>query len=374
MRILSTGDWHFNAGYDDDVSDSVGQIISYTYKNDVDLVVITGDVYERASDPGPRNLAIACIQGLADKVPVIIIRGNHDAPGDLKVYDQIRSKCKISVFETPDIYAMPMAGDKGILIHIMPWLTKARWQSLNPGATKEEGDKTVSQLALEYLKNNVALYPGYNHILAGHMTVAGAKAQNHQQMGADGITIGMYDIAEAGFSAAMLGHIHLRQTLDARTHYYNGSVAALDYGETPEKFFSVLETEANYVEWVQLKTVHRQDISVAWTPTGIVMEDVDLNLLKDARVRANLRVTGGDNVPAAKAQVEAWGKEIGVLELKINPQVIPVSKVRAVEISNAKSFSDKLRQLWQATSDFPSEQDQKGMLDKLAQLEDECSL
>jgi DNA repair exonuclease SbcCD nuclease subunit len=373
VKILSTGDWHFNAGYDNDVSDSVGQIIKYVYQNEVDLVVITGDVYERASDPDPRNLAIACIQGLGDKVPVIIVRGNHDAPGDLKVYNQIRSKHEIKAFEAPDIWAMPMAGESGILIHIMPWLTKARWQSLHVGATKEEGDRTVSQLALEYLKNNVALHAGYKHILAGHMTIAGAKAQNHQQMGADGITLGLYDITEAGFFAAMLGHIHLMQALDGPTQYYNGSVAALDYGEVPEKFFSILDTETGQVEWVQLKTVHRQDVWGAWTSTGISMDDVGIERLSGARVRFNLRVEGGDNVPAAKAQVEAWGKQVGALELKINPQVIPVTKVRAVEISKARSLSDKLKQYWVATGETASA-DMEGMLNKLAQLEDECSL
>jgi len=373
MRILSTGDWHFNAGYDDDVSDSVGQIINYTYKNNVDLVVITGDIYERASDPDSRNLAIACIQGLANKVPVIIVRGNHDAPGDLKLYNEIRSKYEIKVFEAPGFYKPTAIGSASVLIHVMPWLTKARWQSLHPEASKEEGDRTVSQMVLEFLRNNVLLHAGYKHILAGHMTIAGAKAQNRQQLGADGVTLGMYDITEAGFYAAMLGHIHMKQYLNSDLEFYNGSVAALDYGETPHKFFSVLDTETNEVEWQQLNTIHRQDLTAHWTPQGIEFETYNPDTIRGARVRVNLRVEGGDNLAAAREQIAIAMDTLGALEYKVNPQVMPVSKVRAVDISRARSLSDKLKQYWIATgaSAYANTED---MLDKLAQLEDECSL
>lgn len=375
MRILSTSDWHFNAGYDEDVLASVEQIIKYINTKPVGLVAITGDIYERASDPGSRNLAAECIQRMAKTAPVLVVRGNHDAPGDLSILARLESHNQIMVHELPQSIAMPMADTDGIIIHSLPWLTKARWQSLHPEATKEEGDKTVSQLVLEWLRTNVALHPGYKHILVGHLTIAGAKAQNHQQMGADGVTLGLYDLPEAQFYAAMLGHIHMKQLLgNNERFFYNGSVAALDYGETPDKWFSVLDTETGSVEWIRLNTVHRQDINARWTETGIEVEEVPKELIAGARVRANLRVEGGDNLDAAKAQLEAYLQKMGALEFKVNPQVIPVSKVRAVEISKAVKLSDKLRQYWIATGGMPDEITQKDMLEKLSELEDECSL
>lgn len=371
MRVLSSGDWHFNASYDEDVLDSVRQIIDYVVKNRVDLVAITGDLYERASDPGSRNLAAECITKLADETRVLIVRGNHDAPGDLRILERLKANHPITVHESP---ASIIADRHGVIIHAMPWLTKARWQSLHPEATKEEGDKTVSQLVYDYLKNEVALYPSYKHILVGHMTIAGAKAQNRQQMGADGVTLGEYDLPEIGFYAAMLGHIHLRQVLGTNDRFfYNGSVAALDYGETPEKYFSILDTETGYVEWFLLDTIHRQDVNAEWAPTGTIIEPIEGCFIKGARVRVNLRVEGGDNIDVARKQIEKWVMESGALEFSINPQVIPVSKVRAVEIAKAISLSDKLKQYWEATS-YPDEATLKDMIDKLAQVEDECSL
>jgi DNA repair exonuclease SbcCD nuclease subunit len=370
VKILSTGDWHFNAGYDTDVLGSVKQITDCATRGDIDLIVITGDVYERASDPGSRNLASECIQNLANIAPVVVVRGNHDAPGDLQIYSILQCKTNIQVFESPRqlLYT-------GVIVHVMPWLTKAKWQSLHPGASKEEGDKTVSQMALDFLKASVALNPNYKHILVGHMTIAGAMAQNHQQLGADGVTLGLYDIKDAGFYAAMLGHIHLRQDIGGPRYFYNGSIAALSYGESPKKYFSVLDTDTGDVEWILLNTIHRQDVNAKWTPSGIGvdLEGIDLSLLKGARVRANLRVEGGDNIDQAKAQLADWLKNEDVLEYQINPQVIPASKVRAVEITKAIGMGDKLKEYWKATSD-PDQETQSNMLDKLAEMEDECSL
>lgn len=366
MKIISTGDFHFNAGYDEDVLASVNQIIEYVSQNLIDLIAITGDVYDKASDPGSRNLAAECIQKLSDKAEVLVVRGNHDAPGDLAILSKLESCCNITVCETPT-----MVIDKGVMIHTLPWLTKARWQAMHPEATKEEGDKTVSQLVLDFLKNNIVLNPGYKHILVGHLTVAGARAQLHQQMGADGITVGLYDLTEAGFYAALLGHIHLRQDVGSPRHFYNGSIAALDYGEDPNKYFSVLDTNTGDVEWVKLNTIHRQDVNANWSPNGII---IDLNgatpaMMLGARIRANLRIEGGDNIEQAKSQLEDYLKKSGALEYKINPQVITISQVRAVEISKAEKLSDKLYQYWIATK-IPDEATQADMLTKLSEIQE----
>jgi DNA repair exonuclease SbcCD nuclease subunit len=234
----------------------------------------------------------------------------------------------------------------------------------------------VSQLALDFLRGGVALNPGFQHVLVTHCTIAGARAQNHQRMGADGVVFGQYDLQEAGFYAVLAGHIHLHQGFgDNPRHFYNGSIAALDYGECPDKYYTVLDTATGEVVRIKLNTIHRQDINAAWTPTGIkIDESVPVELLFGARVRANLRVLGGDNVEIAKQQLAKFLElDAQALEFQINPQVVPTSKVRAVEITRAIRLSDKLKQYWEATG-YPDESTQVDMIEKLAQLEDECSL
>jgi DNA repair exonuclease SbcCD nuclease subunit len=373
LKILSFGDLHFNCGYDEDIKNSVCQIIEYVSHNYVDLVCITGDVYERASEPGSRNLAAECIQQLAEHAPIIIVKGNHDAPGDLKILSELKSKYPIEVDEIPCTREFYRNSEVSIRIHTLPWLTKARWMTLHPEASKEEGDSTVSQMVLQHLRNVVALGSGYKHILVGHLTIAGAKCQAHQQMSADGITLGLYDLREAGVYAALLGHIHLKQEVGSPLHFYNGSIASLDYGESPDKWFSVLDTKTDKVEQVRLNTVHRQDVNATWMPHGIEIDCNQTSLLYGARVRVNLKVDGGDNLPLAKKAVEDWLKEVGALEYKINPQVITQAQVRSVEISKAESMANKLEQWWLATS-RPEDSVTKDMQNKLQELEEElCS-
>jgi exonuclease SbcD len=369
---LSTGDWHWNCGYDDDIASSIEQIVTYIKDHPVDLVAITGDVYDRASEPGSRNRAAEYIRDLARESGVLIVRGNHDAPGDLEILSKLEVGYRVTVDESPNVHHYDH-----VAIQTIPWLTKAKWQSLHPEASKEEGDKTVSQMVIEFIKNSVLLNQDKKLIVIGHMTIAGAQAQNHQQMGADGVTLGAYDMDDAGVWAAILGHIHLRQTFSGERFFYNGSIAALDYGEFPEKFFSVLDTNTGNVEWIKLNTVNRIDINAHWSPAGIGMdlEKVDLDSLEGSRVRVNLRVEGGDNVEAAKKQIEEFLAGENVLEFKINPQVLPLEAVRAVEISKSTSMKDKLTTYWEATEP-PPEATQMGMQDKLSELEDAglCSL
>ena len=370
MKILSFGDIHFNCGYDQDLVDSTRQIIRSIIPSKVDMVVITGDIYDRSSDPGSRNIAADLVREMAMLVPVAVVRGNHDAPGDLMILSRLSAKNEISVYETPHSRVWQSI-DSRVRFLFMPWLTKARWQSLHPEDSKESGDKTVSQMVVDYIKSEVTLHPEEKVIVVGHMTVAGAKCQAHQQMGADGVTVGIYDFADSGVYAAMLGHIHLKQECGGTRFFYNGSIAALDYGESPEKYFSILDTNSGEVEWHRLSTIHRQDVSALWSAGGIIIENkFPPELLKGARVRANLRVEGGDNVDQAKKQLEQYLISSDALEYQINPQVTATEKVRAVEISKAESLSDKLREFWKATAE-PEPDTKTGMLAKLDQLEDE---
>ena len=371
MRILSFGDIHLNCGYDEDLIGSFRQIINRVNLGDVNLVAITGDIYDRSSDPSSRNIAADLIREMANLVPVIVIRGNHDAPGDLKILSRLSARNPIIVDETPESHVF-MDIDYRVRLLSMPWLTKARWQSLHPEASKEDGDKNVSQMVVEYIRNEVSLHPEEKIVLIGHMTVAGAKAQNHQQMGADGVTIGIYDFADSGVYAALLGHIHLKQECGGSRFFYNGSIAALDYGEDPNKYFSVLDTELDTVEWIKLNTVHRQDVNAYWGPVGIVIESEGIpdSLITGARVRINLRVEGGDNVAQAKLQLETWLNSKNVLEYVIRPQVIPVGSVRSIEISKYVGMSEKLVEYWKGIG-FQDDATQSEMLIKLEDLQDE---
>jgi exonuclease SbcD len=371
MLILSTGDFHFCGGYDEDIVQSLRQIKAKAGEHAVDLITITGDVYERASDPEGRNPAAESIQFLAESAPVLIVKGNHDAPGDLRILEKLKTKNLVMVDELPNVRVF---GRDAVAIHSLPWITKARWVKQNLEASTEQADATVSALALQYLKNAVQLITDVDqHILVGHLLISGARAQNHQRLIGEGVTFGQYDLPEAGFFAGILGHIHLQQVFDNPLFFYNGSVCALDYGETPEKYFSILDTKTAGVEWIRLKTIDRYTLNGEYLgiADGMTYDDPEYRArIPGARVRIIYTVPEGENAKAIDASLEKDFYTLGALEVKVNHQIIPKDAAIAVEIAKAQSSADKLKALWQAKGG-PDEDTQRDMLEKLGQVEDE---
>lgn len=381
MRILSTGDWHIGAGYDSDIADSVRQIVKACPATKPDIIALTGDIFHAKSDADQRNLADDMIREMASVCPVFIIRGNHDTPRDLLGFANLQTDYGIQVFEEPTIVfskqnpCMMKADRRHHALHMLPWITKSHWQSLHPEASTEEGDKTVSQMVLAYLRNQVMLGEGEVNILIGHALVAGARAQNHQPLMGEGVTFGIHDLPDAGFYAALLGHIHLKQEFSPR-FLYNGSPSALNYGEDSEKWYSVLDTESGEIEWVHLDTIDRFTFDAQWLQnmfSWAPCPGFDENRIKGARVRVNLRLNEGDDIELAKSTTESKIIGLGALECKVNAQTTPRVEVRSSEVHQAKTMSEKLIKYWEATG-VPIPEVSKDMLSKLIDLEESVNL
>lgn len=85
MRLLHTSDWHLGRGLHgldlhDAQSQVVRQIADLVASRDVDVVLISGDVFDRAIPPvAAVRLWDDALRTLAEQVPVIVISGNHDS-------------------------------------------------------------------------------------------------------------------------------------------------------------------------------------------------------------------------------------------------------------------------------------------------------
>lgn len=373
MKIGASADWHIEVGYDDDLKHSVMQEVVIFRNAGVDLITLPGDLFDHKSTPDGRNLLRYLIQQLSEVAPVIICYGNHDQPGDLDIFHHLNTIYPIHVISSPQRMVID-----DIILHILPWFNKALWQAQNLGLSKEEGDRTVSQMALSYLKNSIILAnsetPGKKHILMSHLTIEGSRAQNHQPLIGEGITFGKVDLIEAGFTAGIFGHIHLQQVFDEKgLFFYPGSPVAMNYGEEPDKYCVVLDTESEKVEWHKLETVDRFSIELSWQhdrPNSVFADITGVcSRIRGARVRALLSIDEGEDVAHAKAETERMLNVAGALEVKIDPQVKPKDLVRSIEISKAESISEKLDAYWMANNNRPDESTVAGMKAKLGIIE-----
>ncbi|KFN92116.1 SbcD family exonuclease [Tetragenococcus muriaticus 3MR10-3] len=87
MRFLHTGDWHIGKklyGYDllADQKDIIEQILTIAIDQQVDAIVIAGDLYDRSlpSVEACQLLNQSFIKmNLEKKMPLLVISGNHDS-------------------------------------------------------------------------------------------------------------------------------------------------------------------------------------------------------------------------------------------------------------------------------------------------------
>lgn len=92
MRLLHTSDWHLGRAFHrvnmlGAQSDFIGHLVTTAREREVDAVVVSGDVYDRAVPPlAAVQLFDEALHRLADLgVPTVMISGNHDSARRLGV-------------------------------------------------------------------------------------------------------------------------------------------------------------------------------------------------------------------------------------------------------------------------------------------------
>lgn len=385
MKILSTGDLHIGTECDPDVAAALEEIISIGHKEKPELVVITGDIYNSTSTPSQRRTAARIIKRLADITEVAIIKGNHDAPQDLLIFNEISDGFGIKVFERPGMlfYGGP---ERALSVHLIPWFTKAAWIASKVGDdfTIESGNEAVSILAMAYLRAQIAEAKQRGcsiHVIFGHLTIAGSLVENHQPLLGEGITLGYQDLQGAGFSAGAFGHIHLSQEFGKPGEpmfVYNGAPAALNYGESClNKRVSILDTDTMKFQWFQLNSVKRLTFDAIWDGK-LTVENADIDgpkAFENSRVRVKMLVEEGYNPEDGENAIREFVSRYGApLDLKIERATKPKDSVRSEEIAKAKTAAEKLEAYWKATNTTPEEPMRSDMLWLAAEIEAQCKL
>ena len=242
----------------------------------VELVLVGGDlagitVPHRAS-PKERNALVEFFLDLASFARVIVVRGNHDFPGDYDVLNHLaverggRIHRPISFVSEPTIVG---SGDEWDVV-VLPWLDRSRF------AAHEDYRESV----LSCYRGLSSERSSAHRFILGHAAIVGAMIREGQPMvPTEDPTFSVDEIAQ-GFNAdaAFFGHYHLPQNLDGSIPaFYGGSLFVHQYGEDFEKGFLVWDTEAK----------SEKRISIPQTPKLVV--DV---LVSDGKLKTSVRPGG----------------------------------------------------------------------------------
>lgn len=329
---------------------------------------VLGDVFHRRSTPEDRNALAGRVLRMANAAPVILLAGNHEQPGDLRIFGELAATWPVAVCEQPVVLQIPTPAGATLTVACLPYPHKANL--IAGGVTADETLQLGGQYLQDILRSfGVGLEGAALPLFLGHINVAGSVASNGQpQIGREIELAPAYLDLLGPTVPKLLGHIHKPQSIgDA---WYVGSVCRLDWGETEEKRYVVVD----YPEASAERFYSLQSIPIAVAP----MYRVEGELRRDAfildlgdypaswagcEVRVRYRFAASERnvldhtlprVPFADA-----------LRLEVEPVAVPDRALRAPEVAAAHTLADKV----QAWANLSGATVTDGVVTKLARLE-----
>jgi DNA repair protein SbcD/Mre11 len=258
MKILHTSDWHIGRrlGRHDrtqEFRDVLDEVVAIADAHDVDLVLVSGDVFDRPIPPVEAlALGIDALLRLAERRPVVVVAGNHDSPDLFEalaplLHDQGRGVHLVGTIKRPDAGGVlgPEALGVDALVACFPFLREGRVVDFMHDAGEWYGEYAgrVAKVTTAYNEALVAragdsLVP----ILMGHFLVGGVKVDTGAPRGERELHMGAAYTATAqaipaGPQYVAMGHIHAPQPVPGAPvpAEYAGSLLCLDFGEAGER-------------------------------------------------------------------------------------------------------------------------------------------
>ena len=283
MRILHTSDWHIGRTFHgsstmDALADVLAALVAQVRAQDVDVVVLAGDVFDSATPAGPAYTLLGdTLVALHDAgAAVIVTSGNHDSAARLGFQARLL-RDGIHVMTDPVAIGLPVTisdADGPVHFYGIPYLEPAIVRQHWPEAVLRTQAQTMAH-AMELVRGGMAANSGRSVAIA-HCFAAGVDAtagleREVRQGGLDVVPLSVFD----GPDYVALGHIHGRQRLSDRVRYA-GAPLHYSFGEQDKPRGSwLVDLDADglaSVEWLELP-VPRRLVTLTGTLDDILAAD-----------------------------------------------------------------------------------------------------
>jgi exonuclease SbcD len=243
LRLLHTSDWHLGRSFHrvgllDAQAAFIDHLVSVVRAERVDVVLVAGDVYDRALPSLPAvelfDDALHRLAGLG--VPTVMISGNHDSARRLGVAAGLIDRAGIHLRTDPAGCAAPVvvADEHGeVAFYGLPYLEPALVR--DEFGLSRAGHTEVLGAAMERVRADLAGRPaGTRSVVLAHAFVTGGVACDSER----DITVGGVAAVPAevfdGADYVALGHLHGCQTITERVRY-SGSPLAYSFSEAEHR-------------------------------------------------------------------------------------------------------------------------------------------
>lgn len=244
MKFLHTADLHIGKIVNDfsmleDQKFILEQIAGIAKANQVDMVVIAGDVYDRAIPPAEAvTLFDSFLTGLVrGGIQVALISGNHDSPERLCFGESLLDKqgvhiagtqketlCRVNFSESgweTEFLLLPFVKPAQLGVRTSGEAVECLLDQYWEEEKKQEQDRAAA---------------GKNRVLVTHFFVTDAGTEPELSDSETTVHVGGLDNVDAslfkGFNYVALGHIHKPQQIGTHPVWYAGSPLKYSFGET----------------------------------------------------------------------------------------------------------------------------------------------
>ncbi len=266
MRILHTSDWHVGKvlkgrdRHDEHVA-VLGSIVRAARDEDVDVVLVAGDLFETAApSPKAQGLVMRTLMALReDGRLVVAIAGNHDNQALIDaVYRPVLAELGVHVLGTPkrpdsggtlSLRTPRARGGEDIRVAALPFLSHRYAVRAAEVLLHESAEHT-----LDYSRRVAQLVtlltggftPDAVNVVMAHVTLLGGRRGGGERGAQSTLD---YELPARMFPAtahyAALGHLHRHQEIPAACPaYYSGSPLAIDFGEEANESVALIVTAA----------------------------------------------------------------------------------------------------------------------------------
>jgi len=246
MRLLHTSDWHLGRSFHgvgmlEAQRAFVDQLVDVVREQSVDVVLIAGDVYDRALPGvdvvGLLDDALVRLSGAGAKV--VLTSGNHDSAIRLGFASRllerggVHLRTRLAELDTPLLLPLSNDADAGpvLAVYGVPWL-EPRLVAAQLGV-ETASHFEVTRAATELIRADIAARAKtrtvHSVVLAHTFASGGISSDSERDLSIGGVGAVPLDLFD-GFSYTALGHLHGRQTLSPAVRY-SGSPLAYSFSE-----------------------------------------------------------------------------------------------------------------------------------------------
>lgn len=256
MRLLHTSDWHLGRTFHGESllaeqHDAVDRLVDLATQSDVELIVIAGDLYDRAIPPTEAvSLFGDALVRLRDTgAAVVAIAGNHDSATRIGVNDRLLAHANVTVRGDAGRLVQPLTlipddGGPPVAVYPVPYLEPSLAGPVltSLGHTADDADDrdetprrlshhAVTARATALIRAHAASTGPIRTVVVAHTFVSGGTTSESER----DLTVGNIDLVDLsafdGFSYVALGHLHGDQAWDDGRVAYSGTPLPYSFSE-----------------------------------------------------------------------------------------------------------------------------------------------